>query len=230
MSHTVTGPPPAIGDVAGPAPGFSQVFLAPVWQLNGYFLETLIHASRHPAWRDSPWEMALGSNLSDVLPTVWEELSRSPVSLVDIGLNDEGSSPLLAGVDNRSAHSPPAFLARNRAIHLAQVTLTLAWTLARSDLVATSIVFGVSRSRVKEISALGFHSIQEISEKLFSAVRPRWLSQPRLWHRLLGPSERSVNSHLAPKYVRILQRQFADLVPATSATPLLHDSRPSRRA
>jgi hypothetical protein len=215
-----------IGELGDAARAFSNASPAPVWQLNAYFLETLIQSSRHPAWCGSPWERALGSNLADVLPTIQEELSRTPVSLVDIGLNDAGSRPLLAGAGDAPAHSAPAFLPRDRAVHLAQAALTVAWTLARSDLVATSIAFGVSRSQAREISALGCHRIGELSEKLLGAVRPRWLSQPRLWQRLLGSSDRSISSQYPPRPVRILQRQFADLIPATSATYLLYDSRP----
>jgi hypothetical protein len=226
MSRTVTEPPVMASQLTGTARGFSKASLAQVWQLNAYFLETLIRASQHPSWQGSSWETALGSNLGRAAPAVQQELSRSPVSLVDIGLSDERSRSLLAGVDAASAHSLPAFLARDRATELAQVSLTLAWTLARNDLVSTSIVFGVSRARAKEIGSLGVHRIPTISMTLSSAVRPRWLSQPRIWQHLLTPSEHSATSHLAPKFVRILQRQFAELSPATCATRLLRDSRP----
>jgi hypothetical protein len=227
MSRTVTEPPAAASELTGTVRGgFSRASLAPIWQLNAYFLETLIQASQHPAWLGSSWETALGSNLGGVAPAVQQELSRSPVSLVDIGLSEEWSRAPLAGVDAASVHSLPAFLARDRATELAQVSLTLAWTLARNDLISASIVFGVSRARAKEIGSLGVHCIPTMSVKLSSGVRPRWLSQPRIWQHLLASSEHSAASHLAPMFVRILQRQFADLSPATSATSLLRDSRP----
>jgi hypothetical protein len=217
-------PPPIPAELTGGAPAFGRASLAPVWQLNAYFLETLIECSRHPAWRGGPWERALGLELADVLPAVEQELSRSPVSLLDIGLSDKESGALLAGVGGSPGQSPPAFLSRERAIQLAQVSLTLAWTLARNDLVSTSIVFGVTRSQATAISTLGVHAIPALSEKLSSAVRPRWLGQPRIWQRLLGSSEPSTSARFAPLYVRVLQRQFADLAPATSATHRLRDT------
>jgi hypothetical protein len=223
-------PPATIGEASRAARGFRNAFLAPVRQLNAYFLETLIHCSRHPAWCGSRWEMALGSNLADVLPTVRQELSRAPVSLVDIGLDDEDARSLSAGVRDTRVHSPPAFLAWDRAVQLAQTTLTLTWTLARSDLVVTSIVFGVSRSRDKEISALGFHDLPAVSETLAPAVRPRWLTQPRIWQRLLRCPDRTITSHLPPRNVRILQRQLAGLIPATAAKCLFHDDRRWRKS
>jgi hypothetical protein len=222
-------PPATIAEASRAARGFGNAFLAPVRQLNAYFLETLIHCSRHPAWCGSRWEMALGPNPADVPPTVWEELSRSPVSLVEVGLN-EGSSTLLAQVDTARTHSPPAFLARDRALHLTQVTLALLWTLARSDLVVASIVFGVSRSIAKEISALGFHDLPAISERLAPAVRPRWLGRPRIWRRLLRCPDRAITAHLPPRNVRVLQRQLADLIPATPAKCLFDDDRRWRRS
>lgn len=219
-------PPGPIADVSIATRGFSSASLAPVWQLNAYFLETLAQSSRHPAWRGSAWETALGPNLANVLPTLRQELSRAPVSLVDIGLNDEGVRSLSAEVQD----TPPAFLAWDRAVRLAQTTLTLTWTLARSDLVAASIVFGVQGSQAREINAVGFHDLPAISERLATAVRPRWLRQPRIWQRLLRCPDRAITAHLAPRSVRVLQRQLADLISATPAKCLFDDDRRWRRS
>lgn len=204
---------------------FSHASLTPVWQLNALFLEALIQSSRHPAWRGSSWDRALGPNLPEALPLLRDELSRTPVSLVDIGLNDEGAHSPLSETDREPARAPPLFLARDRAIYLAQVALSLAWNLARSDVVATSIVFGVSRSRAIAIGALAPHGLPKMSVRLSSAVRPSWINEPRIWQRLLTFSERSTALRLAPIGARTLQRQFADLLPATSATYLLQSSR-----
>ena len=230
MSHPAVEPPGPIADASIAARGFSSASLAPVWQLNAYFLETLAHSSRHPAWRGSAWETALGPHLADALATLRQELSRAPVSLVDIGLNDEDAGSLSAGVHDTRVQGPPAFLAWDRAVRLAQTTLTLTWTLARGDLVAASIVFGVQGSQAREISALGFHDLPAISETLAPAVRPRWLTQPRIWQRLLRCPDRTITSHLPPRNVRILQRQLADLIPGTPAKCLFDDDRRWRRS
>jgi hypothetical protein len=224
MSHPPAALPGGTDEGTGVARGCSSASLAPVWQLNALFIETLLQSSHHPAWRGSSWDIALGPHLPGALATLRDELCRTPVSLVDIGLNDAGSGPLLSET-HTPARAPPPFLARDRAIHLAHVTLTLAWTLSRSDMATTSIVFGVSRSHAKAIGALAFHSIPKISERLSSAVRPRWMNEPRIWQRLSSFSERSSALHLPPVCARTLQRQFADLLPATSATHLLQDSR-----
>src|SRR5580765_4933923 len=124
-------------ELTGIALGFSKSSLASVRQLNAYFLETLAQCARHPAWCGSSWEKALGPHVANVLPTVRQELSRSPVSLVCIGVGDHGSRSLLAEVDKAPILPLPAFLARAQAVQLAQLTLTLAWTLSRNDLVST---------------------------------------------------------------------------------------------
>jgi len=229
MSPPAMEPPGPIAEVPIAPKGFSSASLAPVWQLNAYFLETLAQCSRHPAWRGSAWEIALGPNLANALPILRQELSRAPVSLVDIGVND-GAAHSLPGIHDARVPSPPAFLAWDRAAQLAQTTLTLTWTLARSDLVAASIVLGVQGSEAREIAALGFHELPAISERFAGAVRPRWLTQPRIWRRLLRCPDRTITSHLPPSGVRILQRQLADLIPATPAKCLFDEDRWRRRS
>jgi hypothetical protein len=226
VSPPASEPPGPTGEAGNGARGFNSASLGPVWQLNAYFVETLAESCRHPAWRGSAWETTLGPNLASVLPILREELSRAPVSLVDLGLSDEGVRSLSARVHD----GPPAFLAWERALQLAQTTLTLTWTLARSDPVAASIVFGVQGSQAREINAVGFHDLPGISETLAPVVRPRWLGQPRIWRRLLRCPDRAITAHLPPRNVRILQRQLADLIPETLAKCLFDDDRRGRRS
>lgn len=205
-------------------PSFSNASLAPVWQLNAFFLETLIQCSRHPTWRGSAWEVALGPSPDRLPSTAREELARCATSLVDVGLDRDLSRILCE--DETCGPYLPAFLPRGRASHLAQATLSLAWTLARKDTVATSIIFGLSQLQAKALSALTFHSIPAISERLASAVQPRWLRQPRIWQRLLSVAERPTAARLAPIHARVLQRQFFELLLATSATHFIQGPRP----
>lgn len=203
----------AFGDATS---GFNSAVLAPIWQLNGHFLDIVAQSSRHPAWPGSTWEAALGSNLAERLPGVLNELARSPISLVDIGLSD--SSAPLSEPNRLPALSVPAFLPPRRTAELAQVTLTLAWTLARSDPVVVSIVFGLSQSQVQALLQVAVQSIPMLAERLSGALRPRWLGEPHVWRHLLGFSGTTATARLAPVHIRALQRQFADLVPATRAT------------
>lgn len=215
---TSTGPSPS-----GVALSFSKDSLLGLRQLNTYFLETLNEVSRHPSWRGSRWEAALGENLAGSIPSICGDLSQSPVSLVDIGLNDSEVRPLVEAVSHEDLPALPAFLPRDRALQLTQATLTLAWTLAQNDPVSASIVFAVPSTLVREIRALGLHLVPAISQKLSSRVRPRWLQKPRIWRYLLDPARLPHSERSAPLYVRVLQRQFADLSPATSAKRFYRD-------
>lgn len=215
--------PPAVESKSA-VPSFSRASLAAVQQLNRHFLNTLILSSRHPAWCGSSWELALGPNLAEVLTVTQEVLCRSPVCLLDIGLGEEWPQEVLHGFYDTCPPSPPPFLARDRATQLAQTCLTLAWTASRNDHLSASIIFGLSKTRTKAIGALAVDAIPLISEKLSSLVRPRWLDAPRIWKFLLS-SQTNPAVHLPEIQVRILQRQLADLYPATSASGISRNLR-----
>ena len=162
----------AAADLRGTALGFSRSSLAPVWQLNRYFLETLSDCARHPAWCGSSWEIALGRQLAYLVPPLREELAKSPVSLACIAPSPGGSGSIFTEVDK--GRTPPDFLAPDRALQLTQLTLTLAWTLARSDLVSTAIVFGFSQRQAREIGGLAVQEIPAIATKLCCAISSDW--------------------------------------------------------
>jgi hypothetical protein len=201
---------------------FSASALAPIWQLNARFLEALVACASRPEWIGSTWEAALGPGFTDTLPGILGELSRCPVSLVDVALTDFPAVGFHKVLEGGSVREPPPFLQPSVAIELAQVTLTLAWTLSRSDPVAASVVFGVPQPQAGVLAQLAVQAIPAIAERLAGELRPRWMREPRIWTRLLGNAQRSSSSRFAPLCIRILQRQFSDLAPATFATRSTH--------
>jgi hypothetical protein len=204
---------------------FSTSALAPIWQLNARFLEALVACSRRREWIGSTWEAALGSGFADTPPGTLSELSRCPVSLLDAALKDFASVGFHKALAGGSVREPPPFLQRRLAIELAQLTLTLAWTLSRSDPVAASVIFGLPQPQAGGLARLAVQAIPAIAERLAGELRPRWIGEPRIWSRLLGNAQRSSSSRFAPLCVRVLQRQFSDLVLATFATRPTHDLR-----
>jgi hypothetical protein len=204
---------------------FSASALAPIWQLNARFLEALVACASRPEWIGSSWEAALGSGLADTPSGILSELSRCPVSLVDAPLKDLASAGIHPALEGAPVRERPALLEPSVAIELAQVTLTLAWTLSRSDPVAASIVFGVPQGQARVLARVAVQVIPAIADRLASELRPRWISQPRIWSRLLGSAQHSPSSRFAPLCVRVLQRQFSDLALATFATGPTHDLR-----
>jgi hypothetical protein len=207
---------------AGGPLSFSTSALAPVWQLNARFLEGLVACATRPEWIGSTWEAVLGPGFSDTSPDILNELARCPVSLVDAGLTEFAAVGFHKVLEGGPVREPPPFLQPPVAIELARVTLTLAWTVSRTDPVAASVVFGVPQPQAGVLAQLAVQAIPAIAERLAGELRPRWMSEPRIWTRLLGNAQRSSSSRFAPLCIRILQRQFSDLAPATFATRSTH--------
>lgn len=204
---------------------FSTSALAPVWQLNARFLEALVVSASRPEWIGSSWEAALGAGLADTPPDALSELSRCPVSLVDAALTDFAAVGFHMALEGGSVREPHRFMQPCVAIELAQLTLTLAWTLSRSDPVAASVIFGLSPLQAGGLARLPMQIIPAVADRLAGKLRPRWMSQPRIWSRLLRNAKHSPSSRFAPLCVRVLQRQFSDLAPATFATCPIRDLR-----
>jgi hypothetical protein len=213
----VTDPVTGNRTVGGPL-SFGAAALAPVWQLNSRFLEALVDCASRPDWVGSAWEAALGPHVSLTPPEVLGELSRCPVSLVDPGLTNWAPATPGAAPEVLPARAPTCVLPPIVATELTQAALTLAWTLSRSDVAAASVVFGISLAQGTGVARLSLQAIQAAAARQANELQPRWMSEPRIWCRLLGTKPRAPSPHFAPLGIRLLQRQFSDLVPATFAT------------
>jgi hypothetical protein len=196
--------------------GFREESLAPVYELNELFIETLAQAERHPVWAESGWQDVLGMSFSELGKTTRIGLARVPVCLLDVGLRDLDTRELTHPAPSQKA--PPPFLARDCRIELTQMTLTLLWTMARTDPTVASIVFALRAPWVKAVAAWRVHHIPAFTERLSPEIRPVWLNRPRIWAHLFGAADTAAVHRFPPVCVRILQRQFADLVPATCAS------------
>src|SRR5438045_9378793 len=136
-----TGP----GFEEDPAPrAFSEAALTPVYELNAVFLDlltTLARNSSHKAWA---WQAALQPELSRLTSAARARIARCPVCLVDAGFQDERrwTSPASDGGVCASAATPEVPLARS--VELTQMTVTLAWGIARTHPEAACIILGLA--------------------------------------------------------------------------------------
>lgn len=194
--------------------GFREESVAPVYELNELFIETLAQAERHPAWAESGWQDALGMSFGELGRTTRIDLARVPVCLLDVGLRELETRELTHPAPSHNV--PPPFLAGDRRIELTQMTLTLLWTMARTDPTVASIVFALRAPCVKAVAAWKVHQIPAFTEHVSPEIRPVWLYHSRIWAHLFGAAVAAPGHRFPPVRVRILQRQFADLVPATS--------------
>jgi hypothetical protein len=186
--------------------------LAPVRQLNAHALDLLNECSRHSAWSGSRWESALGRRFLSMPAELRAGLAKSPVSLLEFG-------SLFSGVDaSRCAEPPPLFLPLDKALELSHIMLTLAWTLSRQDFAAAAIVFGLGSAEGQRIHSFDVRDLPRVSERISGGLRPRWLDRPRIWQELLRRPHGARPSHLAPPFLRIVQRQLVDVRPATGVS------------
>jgi hypothetical protein len=195
---------------------FSDETLAPVYELNEQFLDMVARAARNSSWSGSSWQKALG--VDTLSAQMRASLSRVPVCLVDLGLRHSSPDRF---PDTNAGDAIPAFLAQERALELTRMTLTLAWTFARTDPCAASIVFALPAQDAKALIGCRVHRLSELADRLVYRIRPMWLGSPRVWAHLFTVSEVSASDRLPGMRVRLLQRQLADLMlaPPASGSP-----------
>src|SRR5437588_754579 len=136
-----TGP----GFEEDPAPrAFSEAALTPVYELNAFFLDLLTTLARDSSRQAWAWQAALQPELSRLTPAARARIARCPVCLVDAGFEDERrwTSPASDGGVCASAATLEVPLARS--VELTQMTVMLAWSIARTRTEAACIIFGMS--------------------------------------------------------------------------------------
>ena len=198
-----------------PAHAFSDEALIPVYELHKQFLETFAPAARHASWAGSSWRSSLGPKWDALSAETHTYLSRTPICLLDLGLFHW---PLPTLREDNSGNSLPDFLARDRALELTRMTFTLAWTVARTDLSAASIIFAVPAEGAKELAKCSVHRLSVFADRLVDRIRPMWLGNPKIWASVFAPSELTPSDRLPTLRVRLLQRRLSDLTLAPYAS------------
>jgi hypothetical protein len=195
---------------------FSEPSLTPVFELNGLFLELLAEAARNSTSKSPSWSAALRPEVSQLTPAARARIARCPVCLIDVGFHDVarwGSQSSEYRLSEEISGLPPG-----RTIELTQMTVTLAWTIARESPEAACIIFGMTPDCVRRVSDLSLHRIPWLAERNSPAIRPAWAARPQVWQHLLSLSDPPPASRLPPLHVHAMQRQLADLALATSAS------------
>jgi len=213
-----TGP----GFEEDPAPrAFSEAALTAVSELNAFFLDLLTTLARD-ASRQPAWEAALQGELSHLTSAARARIARCPVCLVDAGFQDERrwTSPASDGGACTSAATVEVPLARSA--ELTQMTVMLAWSIARTRTEAACIIFGMSPQCARLVANLSVHRIPVLAERNAPHVRPAWADDPQIWRHLLNPSAAVPPSRLPPLHVRAMQRQLAEVALATGASHPFH--------
>jgi len=202
---------------------FSEAALTPVYELNAVFLDLLTTLARDSSRQAWAWEAALQPELSHLTPAARARIARCPVCLVDAGFQDERrwTSPASDG-GGLSASAATVEVPLARSVELTQMTVMLAWSIARTHPEAACIIFGMSPQCARLVANLSVHRIPVLAERNAPHVRPAWADDPQIWRHLLNPSAAVPPSRLPQLHVRAMQRQLAEVALATSASQPFH--------
>lgn len=204
---------------------FSETSLAPVFELNRLLIDALVEAASRPAFE-------VRSRLASTLQTPWahltpvarERLSRCPICFVDVGFGDDARWAGIATQADAQLGLGEIVFPRLQALQLAYQTLTLAWTMARSDLEGARLIFGMTRKSARVILKAGIQTIHQVAERHAGWVRPAWDDQSAIWHHLISMAMRETDSQ-SSLGLRALQRRLADLEPATGDSNEIRSTR-----
>jgi hypothetical protein len=223
MSRTLNTGGSGFEDDRAPC-SFSEVSLAPLFELNSFFLELLTEAARHPAQGDCAWGAKQGRALSQLTAAARARIARCPVCLADAGFQEEARWDVSVHLAEQSVSDRAGCLPLGRAIEFTQMTVTLAWTVARTSREAACIIFGMTPRCAQVVSALGVHRIPALAKRNSRDIRPAWANHPQIWQHLIGVSDPAPASRLPPVHVRAMQRQLAEVSLATGASRLIQQT------
>ena len=164
--------------------------LPPLQDVNARCIEMLVNAAR----ADRPDMPSLVSQLRDLLrsttPNMRARAARRAVLLVDMQFANPQWWQMLKYHPTRLAPVPAwrGGFPRQASIQLARSTLMLAWHSVRSDRHAACLL-GITPPVAELIAGLSVTELDQVVERRFRHVRPRWEDRPTVWRRLLLSAE-----------------------------------------
>ena len=167
---------------------FDRRALKPLLGLNAAVLEALVasaNASKSPA------RLPLAIDLAELLATLSAHargrLAQCPFSLIDAGFDDAERWFLIktGRMPKRTEDERHAGFGLKKATSLANMTLTLAWSLARSNQDAARLILGMSEACGGVVADIALADLPAIAEQYADLFRPRWEHRPDIWRHLL---------------------------------------------
>jgi hypothetical protein len=206
---------------------FSEAELAPVFELNALFLDSLVEAAHRPSSTSiCAWAQALPPQLRQLTAASRVRIAHGPICLIDAGFQQEArweGKPRCPDVPHAGA---TVGAPEEEVLELAEKTVTLAWAVARANLEAACIIFGMTTRCARVVSELGIHRLTSLAALNAHQIRPVWADDPQIWGRLLNPAEPPPPSRLPPPHARAMLRQLAEIWLATPVSESSHPLRP----
>ncbi len=111
-----------------------------------------------------------------------ERLSRAPFLLFAVAIIDRAPGPAVPLRDSLDLFEDPMGRAEAR---LVIATLSLLWSLARTDRHAARFLAGTSRGWCDDIAAAALVDVLDTTRRFETLVVPRSVKQPLFWDKLL---------------------------------------------
>lgn len=190
--------------------------LAPLQELNRRCIELMKNAA---SGRKEQGQFELASQLDELLTRMPAEAIQRAASrrvlLVEFQFRKDAwwRSVRSGSRKARVLRSAPCF-PRKSGVALARATLTLAWTLVRTDVDTAGVILGMSQKVAEIIATLELSDIDRISERHFDHLRPRWETRPLIWRKLLVAAQANDANELRLFDLHVLQLLAGELFPS----------------
>jgi hypothetical protein len=136
-----------------------------------------------------------------------DRAARCPVLLLNLQLHnlDWWQRAIEGGAGPVLLNAPPPLFEAEEVAPLLRAILTEAWSAARGNVFAASLLFGMTPAVAKTLVSLTAHSIDRIVTTQASAVRPRWEDSRTFWNGLLEAAVAEGNETLTYVHLHALQ-------------------------
>ena len=182
-------------------------------QANGRCIDMLVHAARAELKGTFPLVHHLRDVFRCLTPEVRGRVAHTGVLLVDLQLSN---APWWSRVQAHPAgaarwpHICGSF-PRAPAVHLGRAALMLVWHAVRADHASTCLL-GVSPEIAQIIGGFSLTELDQVVERQFKYVRPRWEDRPAVWSALILSAQRDDPRRTREVNLRVLQLITGDLL------------------
>lgn len=161
--------------------------LRAVYHVNLQLLRLLADIGEHPDTECPPLLTTLGAAVKRVGPSARDRLAQCPFLLVNAGFHDATRWRIAQRALNDAPVSDEEAEVgfRSKRIKLARLTLLTAWNVIRLNPQAADLILGASEC-TEVIAACSFTELEELAERHFDWITPRWEHRPENWYRLIS--------------------------------------------
>lgn len=209
--------PPASTPVS---PGPEAFPHATVLEVNERCVELLVHQARADAIPSFPLVTTLRDVLRQMTPETRKRAAARAFLLLDLEFQNAEWWESVRRYPQRQFHMATwrGAFPRRSGLPLARATLLLAWQGCRANIDSACVLFGMARAAAELIAGLQLTEIDEIVDRRFRYLHPRWHDRPDLWRALLTAAESPAPSALRRAELQALQLIAGELIPSKEAT------------